>query len=61
MNKDKTKTVWLWGSKGGQVGLDKDNIKYLCSEWVLTQKGTKIMLDPNKWPCNRFALVNGCV
>jgi hypothetical protein len=57
----KGKTVWFTTKTGGQLGLRADNIKYLCSDYVLTIKNVRYDLDPTKWTEHRFALVNGCV
>ena len=57
----KDKTVFFTTKTGGQIGLSPANIKYLCSDYVLTLKNQRYHLDPEKWVEHQKALVNGCL
>lgn len=55
------KVIWFTTKAGGQVGVCRTNIKFLCSDFIMTKDNTRYELDPEKWVEHRLALVNGCL
>lgn len=57
----KPRVCWFTTKTGGQIGLNPTNIKYLCSDFVLTLNNRRYDLDPEKWVDHQKELINGCL
>lgn len=56
-----SKTVWFTTINGGQLGIHRDNILFVGSEFVVTKNKFRWMLDPTKWAEHRLAFTRSCL